>query len=439
MQKQKLWQKQQKSTLNSFILEFNSEQDALIDNKLIKFDVLATIAHIKMLEEIDILTKTELKQTKKELVKVLSLIDEKKFNVKLSDEDMHTKIENHLTHALGDSGKKIQFARSRNEQIATAMKLYSKQQLIETQDILLQLCKSLIDFAEKNKQTPFPGYTHMQKAMPSSIEVWASSFAESFLFDTDLLQNAFELNNKSPSGTVTGYGCSIDTKRELTAGLLGFNGLQKNPLWAQNSRGKIEHTISEALMQVMLSLNKLASDLLLFSMQEFDFFSLNTVVCTGSSVMPQKKNADVLELIRAKTALVKAENEKISSIICNLPSGYNRDFQEIKPPLITCFETTKACLKAMSIVIENMTLKTENVEKAMTSDLFAAEQAFAIAKKGTPFREAYKQTAKNKTIIPKEFIPSVDLNPFKEEIKLKQKQTYKNFEKFDRKIQELIL
>lgn len=436
MQKQKLWQKQKKLQLNSFILEFNSKEDSIIDNKLIKFDALATVAHAKMLQKIEILAEKEFNEIKEELKKVLSLISEKKFTVSLEEEDMHTKIENHLTKALGDTGKKIQFARSRNEQIAAAVKLYSKQQIIETQDIALQLCKTLLEFAEKNKQIALPGYTHMQKAMPSSIELWSAAFIESLLFDIDLLQNAFALNNKSPLGTVAGYGCSIDTKKEFTAELLGFNEICLSPLFAQNSRGKTEHATTEALLQIMLSLNKLATDLLLFSMQEFNFFSLNGKLCTGSSVMPHKKNVDVLELVRAKTSVVKAENEKIASIISNLPSGYNRDFQEIKPPLINCFETTKNCLKAMKIVIENITVENANIEKALTPELFTAEQAFTIAKQGIPFREAYKQTT-NK-ITETDFVPTIDFVYFKEQIKTKQKTIYSCFEEFDKKIQELI-
>ncbi len=295
----KLWSKGE-SKLDPFIEAFETKGDLLMDQKLVKYDCLASIAHAKMLCKINILSKSELAKLEKGLLEILSLNSQGKFLLKIGDEDMHTKIENFLTEKYGEAGQKIHTGRSRNDQILTAIRLYSKEIMEKIKQELIRLIKSFENFSKKYGLIKMPGYTHMQKAMPSSIGLWAGSFMDSFKDDCVLLNTAMELNDQSPLGSAAGYGTPLKLDREYTAKLLGFAKVQNNSLYCQNSKGKIEAVILAALTQILLTINKFASDIMLFTTTEFNFFQVSDKVTTGSSMMPQKKNLDLAELLRSK-------------------------------------------------------------------------------------------------------------------------------------------
>jgi argininosuccinate lyase len=391
--KMKLWQKDY--SLNKEIEKFTVGDDFLLDQALVKYDVLASIAHAKMLNKIGVLTKDECKKLVAELNEIKELDAKGKFLVKQEDEDCHTAIENYLTKKLGKIGKKIHTARSRNDQVLTALRLYYKDEIKLVVQLVDKLVKTLESFKNKHGPVEIPGYTHMRKAMPSSIGLWAESFIESMQDNKEVLHDVAKLVDQSPLGTCAGYGSPIMLDRKLTAKLLGFSKVQKNPIYAQHSRGKFESSILHVLNQIMFDLNKIASDLMLFSMAEFGYFELAPEICTGSSIMPHKHNPDVIELIRAKYYQTLSFEFEIKSMIGNLISGYNRDFQLTKEPVMKGFEITKECLSITKIVIKNLKVNKEKCKKAMTKELYAVENAHMLVKKGVPFREAYKKVAED--------------------------------------------
>jgi argininosuccinate lyase len=365
--------------------------DYLIDQKLVKFDCIASKAHAKMLHKIGVLSKNELGKIIEGLDEIIKLDGEGGFAIKQEDEDCHTVIENYLIGKCGDAGKKIHTARSRNDQVLTALRLYEKEELIEIKGLLGEFKETLL----KVDDAPLPGYTHMQKAMPTTVKMWLGSFACSAGDNIKLLESIAKLIDQSPLGSAAGFGVPVfEVDKEMTAKEMGFSKVMKNPVHAQLSRGKFESTIVHLMTQVMLDLNKLATDLMLFSMKEFGFVELPKEFCTGSSIMPQKKNADVLELVRAKYHIVAGEDSKIKGIIGNLMSGYNRDMQLTKEPLFNSIDMTKDCLKMMMMVVSGLKVNKENCEKAMTPELFATEEAYKLVKEGVPFREAYKKIGK---------------------------------------------
>ncbi len=253
-----------------------------------------------------------------------------------------------------------------------------------------ELEKTFISFKVRYGFVEMPGYTHMRKAMPSSIALWIESFIESMNDNKKLLSCVAELVDQSPLGTGAGYGLPIEVDRKLTAKLLEFNKIQNNPIYVQNSRGKFESSILHALGQIMFDLNKMASDILLFSMSEFGYFELPSELCTGSSIMPHKKNPDALELIRAKYHQVISYEFEIKSITGNLVSGYNRDLQLTKEPVIKGIEITKSSLEIMKLIIEKLHVNEKNCKKAMTEELYTTKKAYCLVKKGIPFRDAYR-------------------------------------------------
>lgn len=390
----KLWENKNTKT-DAQIEKFTVGNDFLVDLNLVEFDCIASSAHAKMLEKTGILSRNETKKIQNELLEIKKIAQKGKFRIKTGEEDCHTAIENHLAKKLGKTGKKIHAYRSRNDQVMAAMRLYSKQEISNIEQETGKLILALQRFAEKNKKAKMPGYTHMQKAMPSSVPLWANAFADSLKDDLLLLKSVKNLTDQNPLGSAAGYGLPHKIDRKITTKLLGFKKVQKNPLYCANSRGKFESIIVSALLQAMLDLNKMSSDILLFSTKEFGFFSLPDEFCSGSSLMPQKRNPDVLEIIRAKSHSVKSRLFEIISIISSLPSGYNRDFQLSKEPFISAIQSTKDCLQVMALVISNLEVNPENCKKAMTPELFAAQKALEKSQKGMPFREAYREIAED--------------------------------------------
>jgi argininosuccinate lyase len=382
----KIWQ----GNVNKKIEKFTVGNDFILDQKLLKYDCIASIAHSKMLKKIKILTEQEQKKLEDELNNIIELNDKCKFTIKSEDEDCHTAIENHLTKKLGDLGKKIHTARSRNDQVVAAMKLYEKDELNDVS----KLVKDLINALKKIPDVIMPGYTHMQKAMPSSTKLWAEGFIETLEDDLVLLSSALGIIDKNPLGSAAGYGVPLDIDKNITKKELGFKANYSSVTSVQISRGKHEAIILNALVNVMYTLNKIASDMILFSMPEFGYFSLPAEFTTGSSIMPQKKNPDVLELVRGKYSIVLGYEFQLKSLIANLISGYNRDLQLTKEPLMKGFDTVKECVEIMTLVVNGLKINTKKCTKAMTSELYATEEVYKLVKKGKSFREAYKEIKK---------------------------------------------
>lgn len=387
----KLWQKNY--DVDREIEKFTVGNDYLLDKNLVKYDVYGSIAHAIMLNKIGILSKDELKKLKKALQEILSLNKNEKFEIKQEDEDCHTAIENYLAKKLGDLGKKIHTARSRNDQVLVDLRLYAKENLLKVNETLIGLAGSILKFAEKNKGIPMPGYTHTRKAMPSSAGLLFGAYAESLLDDLELLKLAYNLNNQNPLGSAAGYGVNLEIDRDLTTKLLGFEKVQNNSIYAQNSRCKIESTIIFSLSKIMDDLSKMASDLIMFSMDEFGFFSLPDKLTTGSSLMPHKKNPDVLELIRGKATQVQSYLFLTGNIAPKLISGYHRDFQTAKEPLMKSFDIAIASIGILDLAINELKVNKEKCINSFTNDLFATDKAIGLAKKGIPFRESYKKVA----------------------------------------------
>jgi len=392
----KLWGKGYK--LNKKIEDFTVGNDYLLDQKLVKFDCLASIAHAKMLGKIKILNIAEVRKLTKTLKEITELDKKGKFIIKKTDEDCHTAIENYLIKKLGKLGEKIHTGRSRNDQVSGALRLYYKEKLNECKELIKEFAGTIRKFIKKYGNIKLPGYTHSRKAMPSSIELWGRSFIDSMEDNLKLLDAAFEIINQSPLGSGAGYGLPIKIDKKYIAQILKFKKVQNNSLYVQNSRGKFESTILHVLTLIMLDLNKIASDLIVFSMPEFGYFELPKEFCTGSSIMPQKKNPDILELIRTKYHVVVSYEFQIKNIISNLLSGYNRDLQLTKKPVTEGFTITQESLSVMSLIFGGLRVSEENCRKALTKEIFATERAYQLVKKGIPFREAYRKISKNEKI-----------------------------------------
>ena len=370
--------------------EFTVGNDFLIDMKLINYDCKASIIHAKMLRKIGVLSKTELKKIINALNEIINSND---LTIKINDEDCHTAIENYLIKKIGDAGKKIHTARSRNDQVLTALRLYYLDNIKNCDLLQKEWIKSLKKFKNKFGTINFPGYTHFRKAMPSSINMWSEAFIESSIDNTKLLKVSKNIINKSPLGTAAGYGVPMNIDREFTAKEMGFDSNQ-NPIYAQISRGKFEKLLIHSLVQIMYDINKISSDLILFSMDELGYFEIPEKFCTGSSIMPQKNNPDVLELLRAKYNNVRSYESEVLNITSNLPSGFHRDFQLTKEPTMKAIETTLDCIKMITMLINELVVNEKRCDEALSEEIYATEKAYKLVEKGVPFRSAYKIIAK---------------------------------------------
>ena len=392
----KLWQQKNKLNYKTKLVEqYCFQKGAYLDNELLPYDIYGSLAHVTMLAKIGIFNQNELKKVKKELIHTLNLWKNKKISITPEDEDVHTKIENILTNSLGELGKKIHTARSRNDQVLVDLRLYAKEQIFSIHVSINRLIDTFVNFAKKHEFVPMPGYTHMQKAMPSSLGMWAGSFAESLLDDLSLLKTAFILNDQSPLGTGAAYGVSLPIDRTLTTQLLSFNKIQNNSLYSQVSRPKIQLVVIQALSQIILTLSRFAQDLLLFTTSEFNFITVDSDLCTGSSIMPQKKNLDVMEYLRAKSHVMNGYVYIVASISSSLPSGYNADFAETKGPFMESFTMTMQSLEIVDLVVKSMKPNVDVLKKACTPELYATHQAYQLVKKGISFREAYEKVKKS--------------------------------------------
>jgi argininosuccinate lyase len=313
--------------------------------------------------------------------------------IPFKDEDVHTFVENYVTGQLGYLGKKIHTARSRNDQIILDIRLYARDQILKTIKKLLEFATTLESFAQQHAEMPMVGRTHFQPAMISSWGLWAGAFLESLLDDISILLTAYELINQNPLGSAASYGVALPIDRELVSKLLGFASTQNNVLYVNNSRGKFESVILSALAQVMIDLSKLSTDIIIFSSPEFGYLELPEEFCFGSSLMPQKRNPCPLELVRAKSATVNSYLYQTLDIIRALPSGYNRDFQETKKPLLEGLATTLQAIEVCTIILKKITINKDKCIAAITPEIFATDKALQLSWQGMAFRDAYKQVA----------------------------------------------
>jgi argininosuccinate lyase len=387
----KLWDKGYQ--LDREVERFTVGEDYRLDEVLVEADVLGSIAHARMLQAIGILSRGEFRRLKAELVRVLKDAAGGRFKIRRRDEDVHTAVENRLTKRLGRLGKKLHTARSRNDQVLLDLRLYMREEVLEVKAAAIDLAQVLVKFAHRHRGVPIPGRTHTQRAMPSSVGLWAGAFAESLLDDLALLDSAYELVNQCPLGSAASYGVAVPIDRQLVSDLLGFAKVQNNVLYANNSRGKFEAVVLFALTTMMHDVAKLSGDLILFSIPEFGYFELPEQFCPGSSIMPQKRNPGPLEAVRAFAASVEAGLVEVLGIIAKLPSGYNRDFQYTKGPLMRGFELTSSSLGMLARIFAEIKVNKKRCIDAFTPELFAADEALRLAEEGMPFRDAYRQVA----------------------------------------------
>jgi len=374
---------------------FTVGNDRELDLILAKYDVIGNIAQAKMLHSIGLLTAEELKSLEIELESILVDIENGNFTIEDSFEDVHSKIEFLLTEKLGDAGKKIHTARSRNDQVLVDVHLYLKDALNEINDEVDDLFDLLIKLAEQYKNVLLPGYTHFQVAMPSSFGLWFSAYAETLIDDIYFLKAAYKVADQNPLGSAAGYGSSFPIDRDFTTKELNFDTLKFNSVAAQMGRGKLEKSVAFAISSVASTLSKMSMDICLYMSQNFNFISFPDELTTGSSIMPHKKNPDVFELIRGKCNKLQALPYEFTLITNNLPSGYHRDLQLLKEGLIPSFSTLKSCLEMLTYSLKNIQVNTTIVEDEKYLYLFSVEEVNKLVQSGIPFRDAYKIIGKN--------------------------------------------
>lgn len=388
----KLWQKNKDSLKE--VSAFTIGNDKELDLFLAKYDVLGSLAHIKMLETVGLLESNELTILSTELKNIYKQIAEGNFWIEEGVEDIHSQIELLLTKKLGDVGKKIHSGRSRNDQVLVDSKLFIRAEIAQLVTECTQLFDLLIEKSEQHKHALLPGYTHLQLAMPSSFGLWFGAYAESLVDDLITLQAAYQITNKNPLGSAAGYGSSFPLNRTLTTALLGFNDLNYNVVYAQMGRGKTERIVASAMANMASTLGKLAMDACLYLNQNFSFISFPEELTTGSSIMPHKKNPDVFELIRGKCNTLQALPNELALLTSNLPSGYHRDLQLLKEKLFPAFTTLKQCLQMTQLMLSNIEVKDAIMNDDKYKFAFSVEEVNKLVLSGVPFRDAYQQVGK---------------------------------------------
>jgi len=386
---QKLWEK--KTQVNAEIDRFTVGHDRELDLYLAKYDVLGSMAHITMLESIDLLSAEELETLLAALKEIYITAEEEDFIIEDGIEDVHSQVELMLTRRLGDVGKKIHSGRSRNDQVLLDLKLFTRSELKLIVEKTTTLFNELIKQSEQFKNVLMPGYTHLQIAMPSSFGLWFGAYAESLTDDMLFLQAAYKMCNRNPLGSAAGYGSSFPLNRTMTTELLGFDSMDYNVVYAQMGRGKMERNVSFALATLAGTISKLAYDACLFNSQNFGFVKLPDECTTGSSIMPHKKNPDVFELIRAKCNKIQSLPQQIMMIMNNLPCGYFRDLQIIKEVFLPAFSELKDCIDMATYIIERIKVNEHILDDPKYNVIFSVEEVNKLAAAGMPFRDAYKK------------------------------------------------
>ena len=388
----KLWDKGY--TTDNIVERFTVGNDRILDLKLAEYDILGNIAHSKMLCKIGILTNDELGDILNGLEEIQKTIDDGTFIIEDSFEDVHSKIEFELVRKIGEAGKKIHTARSRNDQVLVDLHLYVKDEIVRVKQLIKTLFYTLMDLSEKHKEVLIPGYTHLQIAMPSSFGLWFSAYAETLIDDVTQLNAAYKISNQNPLGSGAGYGSSFQIDRNMTTDLLGFETMKYNVVAAQMSRGKLEKSTAFALASVAGTLSKLSTDICLYMSQNFNFLGFPKELTTGSSIMPHKQNPDVFELIRAKSNKIQNLPAEIIMITNNLTSGYHRDFQLLKGNLMEAIDVTKDNLEVCQFMLRHIEVKEDILDDPMYDYLYSVEEVNKLVIKGMSFREAYKKLGK---------------------------------------------
>lgn len=402
----KLWQKG--AVAHEKVDEFTVGKDREYDIVLAQYDCQASIAHAKMLAKIGLISIPESEQLCKVLEELKIAAETGNFTIEDEFEDMHSKIEHVLTKKLGDLGKKIHTARSRNDQVLVAMHLYLKKELGEIKTQVIALFDLLLELAEKYQNNLLPGYTHLQVAMPSSVGMWLSAYAENLIDDLYFWEAAYKIADQNPLGSAAGYGSAFPIDRELTTELLGFDQLKINSLAAQMSRGKLEKSTSIAFSSIGNSLAKLSMDICLYMGQDFNFISFPKNLTTGSSIMPHKKNPDLFELVRGKCNNLQALPNQLALLTSNLPSGYHRDLQLAKGPIIDAVQELKACMDILLFSLPQLEVTQDITDQKKYDYLFSVDTLNTEVIAGKPFRDAYRELGH--TIEKGDFLPNRTIN-----------------------------
>jgi len=388
---QPLWQKSGTS-INQTMMDYMAGEDVILDRELIQYDIIASQAHVKGLQSINILNQDESDALLKELSALSQALEKGEFNLDSRFEDCHSAIEYWLIEKLGELGKKVHTGRSRNDQILVATRLYLKASLQNVIQQCQQTAQACLTQAEKGKDQAMPGYTHLQQAVPSSVGMWFAGFAESFIDNLIGLQAALDLVDANPLGTAAGYGVNLPLDRKLTTKELNFSRMQINPIYAQNSRGKFEIATLNAMSLCLLDVRRYCWDISLFTTQEFAMVKLPQEMMTGSSIMPNKNNPDLVELMRGSYSIVQAAVIELQSLL-SLPSGYQRDLQLTKPPLLRAVKKIIDTLSLFPALIEGTQFITDSCEAKINAPMHATDLAIELSAKGVPFRTAYQQVA----------------------------------------------
>ena len=388
----KLWDKGY--SIDKKIDVFTVGNDRALDEVLARYDVIGNRAQAVMLNKIGVLTDDELKDILRELDVIAADIEKGGFTIGDEFEDVHSKIEFMLTERLGDTGKKIHTARSRNDQVLTDMHLYVRDELLHIRDGVKRLFDLLLGLSEKYKDVLLPGYTHLQVAMPSSFGLWFGAYAESLVDDVYMIGAAYRVADQNPLGSAAGYGSSFPIDREETTRQMGFSQMKVNSVAAQMGRGKLEKTAAFAMASVAGTLSKMAMDVCLYMSQNFGFVSFPDELTTGSSIMPHKKNPDVFELIRAKCNRVQALPNELILIQNNLPSGYQRDLQLLKECFVPAVSMLKSCLEMAAFMLENIRVSGGLLDDERYKYVFSVEEVNRLVLSGMPFRDAYKKVGR---------------------------------------------
>lgn len=380
-------------TIDDEILAFTAGKDLVLDLQLADADCIGTAAHVTMLSRMPVqppvLTAAEAEAVKQALAGLREQIRAGAFEIRPEDQDVHLAVERNLTEQLGDLGKKVHTGRSRNDQVATDLRLFGKEKLLDLLDDTADLAAALTDFGRKHAAVPMVGRTHMQPAMPSSVGLWATSFAEAVLEDWQSLAHVYTLNDQCPLGAAAGYGVPLPIDRQLSSDLLGFARPLHNVAHAINARGKLELQILQAMGQLMITLSRIAQDLMLYTLPEFGYFTIPKAFGTGSSIMPNKNNPDVLELLRSKAALVLGHGQSVAILLHAAPGGYNRDLQDSKEPFLEGLAITRSSVRILARCVEGLTVNPERLRAAFDGGVFATDAALALVAEGMPFRDAY--------------------------------------------------
>lgn len=386
----KLWSKENTST-SERIEAFTVGRDPEFDILLAPYDVQGSIAHVKMLGTVGLMSEEEAAEAVKGLEEIAEDINAGKFSIEPGIEDVHSQVEFLLTKKIGDTGKKIHSGRSRNDQVAVDIKLFLRAQILQIKDDVKNLFELLIHKSDQHKNILIPGYTHLQIAMPSSIGLWLGAYAESLVDDLEMLSAAYIIANKNPLGSGAGYGSSFPLNRKMTTELLEFGSLHYNSVYAQMARGKTEKLVAMAMSSIAATVGRLAMDGCLYLNQNFGFISFPGELTTGSSIMPHKKNPDVFELIRAKCNRLQSTPNELALMLANLPSGYHRDLQLTKEILFPAINELRSCIEMMILMITNIEVKEDILKDEKYKYLFSVEAVNQLVNEGVTFRDAYVQ------------------------------------------------